>query len=1119
MSDKPPTFNPFLTRTIPQPRTTHTYLSRHYQPNTLPRYIRYQMPSLNPFSVGKKPKDRNSGGFLSRLVGGLKENEPYVPFRERYTDNTATPNTAETKEAGLEEQQTVRNNRPPIPETFRSDITQQDPAMRQPQIPRSQTTPNRAMPRSVTFHRNPMTRNSIVIDTGAVIDGKMRFRSASMIKNSSTFHSDYSPRTQEIVNQNITPIRRLVRQNNNSPTDGGLESRPQKVQQSSPIGHSGIYENPETSISSRAGPSRRPYTLPGANELHSVGVTPDENVHSRIRDDGIGTGYPDMSFKEDERVISHTATRDKGKGREIDDTENLIRSRSIHEARFPISYPEASNHSTRPSRKSKLPSPDEYLSIPNNPFLPLPTTPESVTSLPRIYPDKDGIFRVSPAASYSSGNSSRQLHNSATMSAPYAPVVPSAAFNGMQNSNTMPSSPGSEFTSSRPVMSSSPSGGLRDTPFSASTMKGIQSASSSNYDMSVIDGSSVYSDDVPVVTQASAPATHLNKRVMQLSATTPEKQTTPPPEVRKMKNSATATSDLYSAPKQTGCVPVAQVQQSPRQLVQNVQHLEHPLLATPRQTDLIQELQLQVMPRHLASGPSRERNILHNDPIQARRYEGGRRKPRAAGSNHQEPPLMLEHKLEQHPAISQQQQSQYARFVKIEDIHEMDREQYQAQKQRQWEEKQQKRTGLSNKGASKFGTGGFRKSISTLFKGPKTPKVAQSMGNLGQEPPARDSNDHQHHQPNHPEAQNHGSVTFRQHEVQNQWSATFREPEVPAMYDKQKMLHNNHRDAGGREVQDQHGKMNAGPSNAAGSSHLSEIPTLLQQSPPQVPLQASPARVAVLHPPPDIVQEPSSGKICQSSQSIPKPWEPAVNPQRASLTARVEAEICLDNEDIDTAIEWYESIKDDAVHTNQPHVFFNLGQLNMLKSDHDAAEDYFRQAVEFDDYLLPGYMQLAYLAYWDEDFDLADSYWEKALHCLVGGRQEVDYETVGLAYTCSYIDIWWNRSAAQTHEHGMDPSKVPYGAIFRVPGFQANSLDCVLGTDTVRERRPWEFGGEGRVIYSADPEEKKSEKNPKPQKFGTWKGKRAKLFSSLIGGTVVMSYQYHYRCSRHLAVI
>jgi hypothetical protein len=34
----------------------------------------------------------------------------------------------------------------------------------------------------------------------------------------------------------------------------------------------------------------------------------------------------------------------------------------------------------------------------------------------------------------------------------------------------------------------------------------------------------------------------------------------------------------------------------------------------------------------------------------------------------------------------------------------------------------------------------------------------------------------------------------------------------------------------------------------------------------------------------------------------------------------------------------------------------------------------------------------------------------------------------------------------------MEPSKVPFGAIFRVPGFQANTLDCVKGDDFLGPR-------------------------------------------------------------------
>ncbi|KAI5810541.1 hypothetical protein BZA77DRAFT_297753 [Pyronema omphalodes] len=938
---------------------------------------------------GKKPKDRNSGGFLSRLVGGLMEDEPYVPFRERYADNRpATPSTEETEEADFEEQQTVRQTRLPIPETLRSDIKHEQIPMQQShhqQLPWSQTTPNRGMTGSVTCNRNPMTRNSMVIDNGTVVDGMMRFRSASTFRNSSTFHNDQSsPTATEFVNQNVTPVRRLIRQHH-SPTDRGLE-------------------------------------------LRQYGVEPD-----------------------------------KGKSQEIGDTEAFMHSRRIHEPQFFISYPESSNVPKKSSRRSNLPSPDEYLSIPNNPFLPLPTSPEPVTELPRIYPDKDGFFRTVPTPSSSSASQSTRIQNSTTMSAmPNIPVFSSSASNGLQNSSTMPASPRNRFPSSRPIMSTSPSGRLRDVSFSDATIKEVQSASSSNYDISVVDGSSFDCDEIPVVVQAPPQSSPLNKRVMQLSVTTPERQMSPPSEVRKMRISATATSEMYSVPIGTGYDAAAQFRESPR-------------VTSPNE-----ELRIPVIPQYVASGQSRRQNILHNDPIQARRYEGGRRKPRAAVSNHQEQPPMLDPKPETRPAIPPQQQSQYPGSVRIEDGQEIHLEENHVEKQQQWQEKQKKLSGLLGRGASKLGAGGFKKSISTLFKGHKTPKVALSVGNLKQQP-----GDQNYHQPQTPEAQNQAAATSREFEANNQRSVTVRHPEVPAMQDRYKTSRDNHQNAGARTLQDQQHRqiqerMNAEPSNNAGSSQLTEIPISFRLSPPEVPLQASPARFPVLHSPPGTVQEPSSGKICQSSQSIPKPWEPAVNPQRACLTAQVEAEICLDNEDIDTAIEWYESIKDDAVYTNQPHVFFNLGQLNMLKSDHDTAEDYFRQAVDFDEYLLPGYMQLAYLAYWDEDFDLADSYWEKALHCLVGGRKEVDYETVGLAYTCSYTDIWWNRSAAQAHEHGMEPSKVPFGAIFRVPGFQANALECVLGSDAVRERRPWEFGGEGRVIYSAGPEGRKSEKKAKP---------------------------------------
>ncbi|KAI5810542.1 hypothetical protein BZA77DRAFT_297754 [Pyronema omphalodes] len=993
------------------------------------------MPSLHP-----KPKTTNPGSFLSRLVGGrgrgFKENEPYIPFRERYASSrSTTANTEDIKEPIHGEQQTDTstgwNIKYPTTETFRIVGSQEhvpipmQESRRPKQPPGFQTASKWDVDASDTLWGNMMGSDALVVDTAAVMDGRIRFQGEGMSGSNSWFEKDQFSHTATEGNQNVTTVRRLVRQNH-SPIDGGLEFRQRGMQQSSdssPMAYSGIYGDYAWSTTND-GTSMRSCTPPGANKRYLVGVETDGKVHLASRDHTMGTGYTDMSFNEDGRVISHEAPRDKGKAKEIDDTQDHMHSRSI-------SYPESSNAPKDQSPRRNAPGREEYLLIPNNPFLPLPATPESVTSLPKIYPDKDGFLRVIPSASSGSAYPSNRL----------------------QNSNTMPSSPRNHSTPS--------------TSFSKFTVKGIQSASSSNYDISIIDDSAVYSNDTPAVVQAPAPATPLNKRVMQLSATTPEKQMTPPAEVRKMKSSATTTSEIYSAPNVTGYGAVSQVQKSLRMTSSN------------------KELQSPVIPRYVASGPSRGQNILHNDPIQARRYEGGRHKPsRAAAVNHQKQPPMLDPKPEMRSAIPPQQQSQYAGFVKLEDIQEMDREPNQAEKQRLWEEKQRKRTGLLSKGASKFGAGGFRRGIR-----PKTPKVAESVGYLRNQSGARASSDRKYHQPQQPEPHNQAAAMFKEVEGQSLRGVELQESEVPAMNDNPRTFQDTHRDARARALQDhqymqQQKIMNPGPGNTAVSSQPREIPILPQQFPQEVPLQASPARFPVLHSPPGIVQEPSSAKICQSSQSVPKPWESTVNPHRARLTARVEAEICLDNEDIDTAIEWYESIKDDAVHTNKPHVLFNLGQLNMLKSDHDTAEEYFRQAVELDEYLLPGYMQLAYLAYWDEDFDLADSYWEKALHCLVAGRQEVDYETVGLAYSCSYTDIWWNKSAAQNYEHGMQPSKVPFGAIFRVPGFQANALECVLGDTTVRERRPWEFGGEGRVLDAADPEERRIEFSPGTTK--TW---------------------------------
>lgn len=74
---------------------------------------------------------------------------------------------------------------------------------------------------------------------------------------------------------------------------------------------------------------------------------------------------------------------------------------------------------------------------------------------------------------------------------------------------------------------------------------------------------------------------------------------------------------------------------------------------------------------------------------------------------------------------------------------------------------------------------------------------------------------------------------------------------------------------------------------------------------------------------------------------------------------------------------------------------------------------------------------------------------------LVRGRTELDFENSGLAYSCNYFDMGWNRSAAKIQEHGMEPSKVPFGTVFRVPGFQANTLDCVKLDDFVG---PWNVG-------------------------------------------------------------
>jgi hypothetical protein len=195
------------------------------------------MPSLNLFKGGKRNKRRDSGSFFSRLVGGLREEEePYIPFRQRYVDSRpTTPDTEATEEPALEEQQTVQpppatamHTRPPLPETFRRDINYEEAQMQQQQMPPPpQTSFNHGMTVSSTLvpsekmHQNPMARNSAVIDTGPIVAGKMRFRSPNMIRNS-TFHHGDSPTTPEFGDDNDTAVRRLNRRDDR-PTERGFE--------------------------------------------------------------------------------------------------------------------------------------------------------------------------------------------------------------------------------------------------------------------------------------------------------------------------------------------------------------------------------------------------------------------------------------------------------------------------------------------------------------------------------------------------------------------------------------------------------------------------------------------------------------------------------------------------------------------------------------------------------------------------------------------------------------------------------------------------------------------------------------------------------------------------------
>jgi hypothetical protein len=368
------------------------------------------------------------------------------------------------------------------------------------------------------------------------------------------------------------------------------------------MGHTLTYENSPTSTYS-GGPSLSPRTPPGMNELNPLGLKIDGQVHPAMRDHAINASliigpeaeYPDMIFGEDEQVIPHI-TRVKDMAANIDHAGGIMRALSMRGRRSPISIPQPLNvHKNLPMRPQPTPSPVAYLTVPHNPYAPL-FSPEPVVSTPRIYPDEDGFFRSKPSLTPSSAYPLSRLQNSATMSAmPDTPVAPSVAFRGMQNSITMPDTPGNPLTSLRRMMSSSTPGGLRKMASSGSTLK-IQSAASSNSDVSAVNGSSVYCDDIRAVAQAPPLTSPLNQRVMQLSATTPETPMTPAHEVRRMKSSASTNFGPCSAALEAGFGTVAEIQIAPGQSVPNE---EFPLPATPR---------------YLASGPIPGQNIRRLPP-------------------------------------------------------------------------------------------------------------------------------------------------------------------------------------------------------------------------------------------------------------------------------------------------------------------------------------------------------------------------------------------------------------------------------------------------------------------------------------------------------------------------